>query len=129
MIQQAQPSDIHGGRAPSAGSVDDREQLIERILQNPRIPSPNGLALRVFQRAGQDDCTSQEISELLSHDAGLCAKVLRAMNSAVYAPSNAVTSMQQAVTIMGMRPLRSLVLGLTLPVMQSNIKPDAGLQK
>ncbi|HZZ79569.1 MAG TPA: HDOD domain-containing protein, partial [Gemmataceae bacterium] len=84
---------------------------------------------QIFQRVGQEDCTAKEISELLAHDPGLCAKILRTLNSAVYAQSRAVTSVQQAVTIMGMRPLRSLVLGLTLPVMQSRMNTDKGLQR
>jgi len=123
------PAVVSAYSVPSSNCEDEKERLIARILQNPRIPSPPGFALQVFQRAGQEDCKAHEISELLAHDPGLCAKILRTLNSAVYGQSKPVTSVQQAVTMMGMRPLRSLVLGLTLPVMQANVKSDAGLQK
>ncbi|HLN26723.1 MAG TPA: HDOD domain-containing protein [Gemmataceae bacterium] len=110
-------------------SGDGQEVLLERILQNPRIPSPPNLALQIFQKTGQEDSTIQEISELLTHDPGLSAKILKALNSAVYGRSHPVTSVRQAVTMMGSRPLRSLILGLALPVMQKSVEADAGLRR
>jgi HD-like signal output (HDOD) protein len=108
---------------------DDKEALLDRILKNPRIPSPPTLALQIFQKTGQEDCNVKEISELLAHDPGLCAKILKTLNSAIYGRSRNVTSVRQAVTTLGSRPLRSLVLGLALPVMQSGVTPDAGLRR
>ena len=110
-------------------SSDDTEAILERILRNPRIPSPSALTMQVLQKTGQEDCTVQEISELLAHDAGLCVKILRTLNSVVYARPRAITSIWQAVTMLGNRPLRVLVLGLALPTMQSGVVADAGLRK
>lgn len=108
---------------------DDRESILARILQNPRIPSPPALIMQVLQKTGQEDCTVQEISELLAHDPGLCAKILRTLNSVVYARLRPITSVWQALTILGNRPLRVLVLGLALPAMQSGVVADAGLRR
>src|SRR5258708_5239538 len=108
----------------SSAGEDGREALLDRILRNPRIPSPPALAMQVLQKMGQEDWTVGEISELLAHDPGLCAKILKTLNSALYARSRPVTSMRQAVSILGYRPLRSLVLGLTLPVMQTGVVAD-----
>lgn len=110
-------------------ALNGEETLLERIVRNPRIPSPPTLALQVLQKTGQEDCTAQEISELLAHDPGLCAKILKTLNSAVLGHSRPVTSVQKAVAILGNRPLRSLVLGLTLPVMQTGVEADAGLRR
>ena len=110
-------------------SAEGREALLERILQNPSIPSPPALALRVFQATANADCDVEEISKLLAHDPGLCARMLKALNSVFYGLSHTVTSVRQAVTIVGNRGLRSLVMGLALPAMQAGLKPDAGLRK
>jgi len=113
----------------SWAAADEHEVLLERILRNPHIPSPPALALQIFQITGQEDSTIQEISELLSHDPGLSAKILRALNSAVYGRSHPVTSVRQAVTMLGSRPLRSLILGLAMPAMQKGVEVDDGLRR
>ena len=109
-------------------SCDHTDAILDRILRNPRIPSPPALTMQVLQKTGQEDCTVQEISELLAHDPGLCAKILRTLNSVVYARPRTITSVWQAVTVLGNRPLRVLVLGLALPTMQSGVVADAGLR-
>jgi HD-like signal output (HDOD) protein len=116
-----QPADPANGAA--------RQALVDKILANPRLPSPPTLALQVFQMSGQENCSVKEISDLLSHDPGMCAKILKTLNSAGFGGSRAVTSVRQAVTTLGSRPLRSLVLGLALPVMQSGVSADAGLRR
>ena len=108
---------------------ESKESLLDRILRNPRIPSPPTLALEVFQKSGREDCTVGEISELLAHDPGLCAKILKTLNSVVYGRSRPVTNVKQAVAMLGSRPLRSLVLGLALPVMQSGFEVEIGLSR
>jgi HD-like signal output (HDOD) protein/tRNA A-37 threonylcarbamoyl transferase component Bud32 len=115
---------------PSAGQRSmEKDKLLERLLRNPRIPSPPTLALQVLQKTSQENCTVDEICELLALDAGLCAKILKTMNSCAYGRSRAVTSVRQAVATLGSMPLRSLVLGLTLPVVQATAEPDAGLRR
>ena len=117
---------VSGSSVPVHRHDDDKAALLERILHDPRIPSPPTMALQVFQKVGQEDCTIGEISELLAHDPGLCGKILQILNSAFYGLSRPVTNVRQAVSLLGNRPLRSLVLGLALPVMQAGVKADAG---
>jgi HD-like signal output (HDOD) protein len=114
-----------------AGNVrvhEHRDALLERILTNPLLPSPPNLALQIVEKTRQADCSVQEISNLLAQDPALCGKVLKTLNSSLYALSQPVTSLQRAVAILGLKPLRSLVLGLTLPAMQSRMETDQGLR-
>ncbi len=108
---------------------DDKEAILDAILRNPRIPSPPTLALRIFQELGDEDCKVEEVTRLLAHDPGLSAKILRTMNSALHGQARAVTSVRQATVMLGSRRLRSLILGLALPIMQSGVDHDAGLQR
>jgi HD-like signal output (HDOD) protein len=108
---------------------DEKGALLERILANPKLPSPPTLALQIVQKTRQPDCKVGEIAELLALDPVVCGKVLKTLNSALYSLSQPVTSLNRAVTILGLRPLRSLVLGLTLPAMQSGLDMDEGLRR
>ena len=108
---------------------NEKSALLERILANPKLPSPPTLALQIVQKTRQPDCKVEEIAELLALDPVVCGKVLKTLNSALYSLSQPVTSLRRAVTILGLRPLRSLVLGLTLPAMQSGLDMDDGLRR
>src|SRR5262249_5088559 len=81
------------------------------------------------QKTKQPDCDTDEIVRLLALDSAICGKVLKTLNSALYGLSQPVTSLNRAVNILGLRPLRSLVLGLTLPAMQSGLQSDEGLRR
>src|SRR5262245_36114943 len=112
---------------PAGKTADQNDSLLNRILNNPRIPSPPTLALQIFQKIGEEDCEIAEVTKLLGLDAGLSAKILKTLNSAIYGRSRPVTNVRQAVNMLGMKPLRSLVLGLALPAMQAGVEPDVGL--
>lgn len=129
MTLTAERLPVAAGSAVPGLPCDDKEAILVQILRNPRIPSPPTLALRILQKTGQEDCRIDEIIDLLAHDPGLSAKILKTLNSASFGRSRPVTSVRQAVTMLGSRPLRSLVLGLALPAMQSGVVADDGLRR
>lgn len=83
------------------------------------LPSIAAIALQVVHAAGRKNSTSREIIDLLSQDPVLSAKLMKAVNSCVYGLSYPVSSLDQAVHILGLNPLRSLVLGLALPTLHA----------
>lgn len=93
------------------------EAVLDRIADHPRLPTPPAVALQVLDRAGRPDCTTHEIADLVSHDPALCGKLLQTANSALYSRPHAVTSVHRAVTLLGLRSVRSLVLSLSLPAL------------
>lgn len=95
-----------------------REDLFARLADNPHLPSPPGIVLQVLEEAGRVDCTPADLAALIHRDAALCGKILRTINSALYALPRSVTSIQRAVALLGLRPLRSLVLSISLPALQ-----------
>lgn len=60
------------------------------------------------------DYDVRELADTIVSDPALSAKVLRLVNSAAFALPNPVTSIRQAVTIVGQRTLRLLVLTFSL---------------
>ena len=60
------------------------------------------------------DCSLARISELISQDVGLSGKVLKTVNSPLYGLTNKITSINQAVNIMGAKSVINLVNALSI---------------
>jgi eukaryotic-like serine/threonine-protein kinase len=88
------------------------------LLESPNIPSPPALALRIVEAASKPNCDTAEVLSLLNKDSGLSSQVLKTVNSGLFGLSKPVGSLKQAVVMLGVRPLRSLVLSLALPAIQ-----------
>lgn len=105
------------------------ETLLAKIADNPHIPMPPAVALQVLERASRPTCSIEEIGELIRLDPLLCGKVLKTVNSAQFGLRRAVTSIDRALRLLGLRPVRSLVLSLSLPAMQRQTPADARTQE
>jgi diguanylate cyclase (GGDEF)-like protein len=96
-----------------------RSEALNKIAQDPRLPSPPALALEIVKKANDPNCVVEEVGELVKMDSALCAKLLKTINSALFSLPRPVTSIDLALNLMGIKQFRSLVLGLSLPAMQS----------
>jgi HD-like signal output (HDOD) protein len=103
---------------------DEATRVAEKVLSSAALPTPPAVAMRVVQATANPDCTVAALVELLQHDPSLCAAVLKAANSCVYALRNPVTALDRAVLLLGMRTVRALVLTLSLPAMRYSSVPD-----
>ncbi len=98
----------------------DSQAALASILDNPHLPTPPALALQIVDKASRADCDPKEIIRLLSQDPGLCGKLLQAVNSSAFGLTRPVASLERAVTITGMKSLRSLVLGWSLSAIHTD---------
>lgn len=83
-------------------------------LKPTDLPSPNQAALQILRASSRADVTSQQLSELAATDPVLTAELLRVVNSPLYGLSREVQSINHAVTVLGLRALRNLVLCLSV---------------
>ncbi|BBL69412.1 HDOD domain-containing protein [Methylogaea oryzae] len=65
---------------------------------------------RISQMLNNPHTTAAQLGEVISHDPALTARLLRFVNSPVYAMRNPVDSVARAVSILGMQELRMLAL-------------------
>ncbi|HWG43742.1 MAG TPA: GGDEF domain-containing protein [Gemmataceae bacterium] len=105
--------------SPAVDSPEHREALLARIVDNPYLVSPPGIVLRLLEQASHLDCTPTDLAAVLHRDPALCGKILKAVNSVFYGLPRSITSINRAVALLGLKAVRSLVLSLSLPVMQS----------
>jgi diguanylate cyclase (GGDEF)-like protein len=87
------------------------EQIFERMQNLPTLP---GIAKMILEAMKKEETTLNEIADILSKDPPLSAKVLKIVNSALYALPMKITSVSHAVSLLGMNTVKNLALSFSL---------------
>ncbi len=110
-----EPSDHYEGRGFAPVQDDPDADIIQGIThfidQLPSLPMVVQRMLHILQR---DEATTREVAEVINLDPALAAKLLKLVNSALYALQDPVTTVHHAVTIAGFMEVRNLALGMKL---------------
>ncbi len=97
-------------------------QYIEKIVSNDKIPSPPSVAVRLLDLVSQPDVNVNEITKVLGADPKLSARLIAYCNSPIVGSKRTISSLQQAVMVLGMRTLR--LLSLSFSVMDTQSESD-----
>ncbi|PKL74946.1 MAG: hydrolase [Candidatus Melainabacteria bacterium HGW-Melainabacteria-1] len=84
--------------------------IINRVDELPEVPQ---IAFRAIQLLNNPETDVSSLAEVISSDQALTAKVLRLCNSAYYGLPRKVTTVSEAVLIVGFSSIKSLVLMIT----------------
>ncbi len=87
---------------------------LDHVLAGPRLPSLPAVAVRVLQLAERPDTTLQQVAEAIEFDQALSARLLRTVNSSFYGLARPCGNIEQALAYLGLKAVRSLVLGFSL---------------
>ena len=90
------------------------QSLKDRIRSCTSLPSLPAAALSVLQLTENDSTGMDELAKIIAVDAALSARILRAINSSFYGLNQKVTSINQAVVLLGLHAVKTLVLGFSL---------------
>lgn len=74
------------------------------------LPSLSSTYTALTQALSRSDTSIDQVAEILEHDVAMTAKVLQLVNSAFFGLAQAVTSVQKAVSHLGMETIKNLVL-------------------
>jgi HD-like signal output (HDOD) protein/GGDEF domain-containing protein len=88
------------------------DQFVERAGRLYTLPAVAVAVLRLTQEARVDVA---ELTRCIERDPALVGKILRTVNSSLFGLGREVTDLQQAVGLLGIKPLKLLVLGFSLP--------------
>jgi HD-like signal output (HDOD) protein len=80
------------------------------IASVDRLPTPRRVFYQISHRLNDDYASMEEIGEIIASDPGIAGKVLQVANSAFFGQKQPVDNIHQAVTVLGVDTLRSLVL-------------------
>ncbi|RBA22885.1 HDOD domain-containing protein [Herminiimonas fonticola] len=81
--------------------------IIKSVRDLPSLPI---IVMELLTSFEQPDANLTVLAEKVSHDQALAAKTLRLANSSFYGLSRKVTTIQQAITILGFDSIRALVV-------------------
>ncbi|MGM0488121.1 MAG: HDOD domain-containing protein [Planctomycetota bacterium] len=88
------------------------QQFVERASCCYSLPA---VAVEVLELTEQADTDPVALRECVERDPALTAKLLRVVNSSLFGLNREVTSLTQALALLGVKPLKLLVLGFSLP--------------
>ncbi len=88
---------------------------IKKIVQNTKsLPTLPGIVLKISKLAEDDRSSVNEIARLISSDHILSAKVLKLVNSPFYGFSGRVSTISNAIILLGVNVIRSLALSSSI---------------
>lgn len=90
------------------------------ILEGRDIPPFKLNLLRLLAEANQPECDFPRLERLLKREVTLCYRLLRYVNSAAFATLCPVTSLQQAMALLGETQLRKWIAMAALPALASD---------
>ncbi len=99
-------------------SGDERRALISRLV---RIPKPPQGLQKLLSPAFLEQVTPQALSDLILAEPHLAAKVLATVNSPFHGLQKPVTSLEQAITLLGLNTVRSICLQC---LMSESLRPS-----
>ena len=88
------------------------QQLVERTGQLYSLPA---VAMEVLRLTGEPRVDTRALKQCIERDPALTARILRVVNSSLFGLSQPVGDLNQALALLGTRPLKMLVLGFSLP--------------
>lgn len=87
------------------------EQIVAAVNDLPALPH---VVVKVMQLSEDPDSTAQDINNVLTQDQSMTARVLRLANSAFYGFPRRISTVTDAVVLLGFRTIRSIVLAASV---------------
>lgn len=86
----------------------------EKLKASGRLPSPKGVALAVAQMSQDENASIQEVARVVKSDPALAGRIIKAANGANFSGRRPVTSIPDALVVLGVSAVRQLALGFSL---------------
>ena len=94
--------------------------LVGRIRTFPSLPS---LYNEVIKELRSADSSLDRIADLIGKDLSMTTKILQLLNSAFYGLPRQITELEEAIGLLGLDTVKSLVLGIQLFSQYDKVKP------
>ncbi len=101
-----------GKEAEPTTSTSPIVQMITRAQQLYSLPT---VAMEVLQLTSNENANVAQIKECIQRDPAMTVKILKVVNSPLFGLSGEVSDLNQALALLGIKPLKLLVLGFSLP--------------
>ena len=90
-----------------------KEPSLKRLIgQLQSLPSLPHLYLQLGEELRSPDTSFRRVAQIVAKDIGMTAKILQMVNSAFFGSHTNISSLEQAVSLMGLNMIRALVLSV-----------------
>jgi HD-like signal output (HDOD) protein len=98
-------------RSSAKRKAVDLTALVERIHTLPSLPE---VAIKLGRLVNDPAVTASDVAAVVEQDPAISAKVLRIVNGPIYGRSVPVRDLREAVALLGLKTLRSLVTSISV---------------
>jgi HD-like signal output (HDOD) protein len=92
-------------------SRPDLKNIVDRIVDLPTLPQ---VVTTIMTLLEDPQSSAKDINDVMRNDPALAAKILKLVNSAFYGLPNSVSSIQQAIAILGFNTIKSLAISASV---------------
>jgi HD-like signal output (HDOD) protein len=93
---------------------DPEAKILERIADGYSLPALSPVAMRLVKLASEENISVTDLSAVIAKDASLTIRLLRLANSAFSRAGGPITTIDQAIRMIGFNRLRVMALSLSL---------------
>lgn len=104
-----------------AKRVTTPQELVSGVIRLVSLPE---ICIRVNEMLEDPNVTAAELGKVIAQDTGLTARLLKIVNSSFYGFPSRIETVTRAVTVIGLRELRGLVLAASAVEAFSKIPND-----
>ena len=95
--------------------MSDSAKSLNHFIDKARhLYSLPAVALEILELTSQPQVDIHALGHCIENDPALTSKILRVVNSSLFGMSSEVSNLQQAIALLGLKPLKLLVLGFSL---------------
>ena len=99
------------GAPRDASSLQDE---LRRVFAKAKLPSNPAIAAQILELVNDPNSSAEQFAQAIQADVALAARLLEMANAARFAQRTPATTIQRAVTILGLRRIRMVALGFQL---------------
>ncbi len=90
------------------------EGLKKVVAQIDALPSMPSICMEVMEEVQAPEASIQKVADIIARDLGMAAKILQMVNSAFFGLCRRVTDIRDAVMLLGLDAIKSLVLSVNV---------------
>lgn len=103
-------------------SFEEARTIVNKIREGVELPTLSPVATKIVNLALDESSSAKDIAAVMTVDPALTSKVIRIVNSPFYGFRKEITTLSQAVAILGMKAIRTIALCVSMV----NSLPDGG---
>ncbi len=87
---------------------------LKSVFQKAKLPTNPAIAVEILSLFDDPNSSAEQFARVIENDPALAARLMKVCNSSYFSQRNPVTSIQRAVTVLGLRRIRMAAVGFQL---------------